>query len=197
MLVLCIGAVQAAAKIGVVALPLAGTGVDEPVQVREAAGLRAVGHAELAVDVREVELDRLLCDPELGADRAVRGAGGDEAEHLELTRGEPRGLGRLGLGLRLGERVVDVAGHDLAHEGAEADGLRRLADRGVDARGRGLGQPALVHRGGEQDDLDVGQRARGSPRCAPARSRACPSSTITTSGSICATVPVQGRLALT
>src|SRR5919206_1768170 len=53
--------------------------VGEPVLVRVAGRLGAVLDAELAVDVRQVELHRLLGDPELLADRGVREAAGERA----------------------------------------------------------------------------------------------------------------------
>ena len=52
---------------------------DQVVQVGVAARLGAVGDAELAVRVRQVELDRLLGDPQLAGDAAVRVALGGEA----------------------------------------------------------------------------------------------------------------------
>src|SRR5918992_4424802 len=58
------------------------------VELRPAAGLRAVRDAELAVDVGEVELDRLLGHPEHAGELRVRVALGDEAEDLQLPAGE-------------------------------------------------------------------------------------------------------------
>ena len=55
---------------------------------RVAARLGAVRHAELAVDVRQVELHRLLGDPQLAADAGVREAVGHQAEDLALAGGE-------------------------------------------------------------------------------------------------------------
>ena len=52
---------------------------DEPVLVSVPRRLGAVLDAELAVDVRQVELHRLLGDPELLADRGVREAPGERA----------------------------------------------------------------------------------------------------------------------
>src|SRR5205807_9856592 len=43
--------------------------LDQAVLVRKARSLGPVRHAELAIDVRQVELDGLLRDPELLADR--------------------------------------------------------------------------------------------------------------------------------
>ena len=53
-----------------------------------AARLGAVRHAELAIDVREVELHRLLGDPQLLADLRVREALGDVLQDLELALGD-------------------------------------------------------------------------------------------------------------
>src|SRR5215207_9913840 len=82
---------------------------------REPGSLGAVGNAELPVDVAEVELHRLLGDPELPADRAVREPAGERLQHRELAVGEAD----LVAGLRLAA-VVDV---DALEHGC----LRRLA----------------------------------------------------------------------
>src|SRR4051812_49150280 len=63
-------------------------GREEPVDVGVAARLRAVRHAELAVDVREVELDGLLGDAEARGDLAVGPALGDLLQDLVLAPGE-------------------------------------------------------------------------------------------------------------
>src|SRR5213079_1596353 len=65
----------------------------EPVQQRVAARLCAVRDAELAIDLREVELDGLLGQPELTADLRVGAALRYETEDLVLARGQ-RGFGR-------------------------------------------------------------------------------------------------------
>jgi len=57
----------------------------EPVTVRPGSRGGAIGHAELSVDVGEVEFDRRLADPEHPGHLGVRAAPGDEAEDLELT----------------------------------------------------------------------------------------------------------------
>jgi hypothetical protein len=69
--------------------------IDEPVLERVARGLRPVRDAELAVDVRQVELHRLLRDPELLADRVVREAAGEGPQDRRLALGEAGGLGRV------------------------------------------------------------------------------------------------------
>ena len=68
---------------------------DQAVLVGEARGLGPVRHAELAVDVRQVELDGLLGDPELLADRLVRKASRDRRQDRGLAFGQPRGLAGL------------------------------------------------------------------------------------------------------
>src|SRR3954447_26951122 len=78
-------------------------GVEQTVEVREPAGLCAIGHAQLLIDVGKVELDRLLCHPELGGHPAVRGAARDETQDLELARREQVG-GSTGLPRRRARR---------------------------------------------------------------------------------------------
>src|SRR6187402_1999373 len=60
------------------------TRAHEIVDVRVSARLGAVGHAELAIGVGQVELDRLLGHPELPRDRAVGLPLGDQPQDLEL-----------------------------------------------------------------------------------------------------------------
>src|SRR5262245_31071768 len=77
-------------------------GLDQAVLERMGDGLRAVEHVELAEDVGEVELDRLLGEPQLAADLLVRQAARRALQDLDLlraqagcsrgvVRGEPRG----------------------------------------------------------------------------------------------------------
>ena len=47
--------------------------------------IRCLHEVELREDVRDVALDGLVGEPELSADRSVRAALGDEAQHLALT----------------------------------------------------------------------------------------------------------------
>src|ERR687885_2969748 len=76
------------------AAPAATTGsrrrLDEAVLVGDAGRLRAVRHSELPVHVRQVELHRLLGDPELLADLLVREPSRERLEDVELAVGEPR-----------------------------------------------------------------------------------------------------------
>src|SRR5579859_7513821 len=51
-------------------------------------GLGAAGGAELGVDGRDVEFDRVLADLELARDLLVRQALAQELQHLPLARGE-------------------------------------------------------------------------------------------------------------
>src|SRR4051794_36909078 len=62
--------------------------VQQTVVVRVMGGSGPVRHAELAVDVREVELHRLLGDPHLTADGLVGQAAGDSAQDRDLAAGE-------------------------------------------------------------------------------------------------------------
>src|SRR3954468_5844114 len=64
--------------------------VQQPVLARPAAGAGAVADLELAIDVREVELDRLICHPQLLRHLAVREPVRYESEDLQLARGEER-----------------------------------------------------------------------------------------------------------
>src|SRR5580765_2554680 len=68
--------------------------LDEPVLVREASGLGAVCHTELAVNLGEVELDGLLGHPQLLRDRVVRQASRESGENRGLAFGEAGGAGR-------------------------------------------------------------------------------------------------------
>jgi len=65
----------------------------EVVLERVAGCFGAVGDAELAVDVGEVELDGLFGDPELFADCLVGEAAGDGFEDAELAVGEAGAAG--------------------------------------------------------------------------------------------------------
>ena len=65
-------------------------GRQESAELRPAARLGAVRHVELAVDVREVELHRLLGHPQPPRHLAVRVALGDELEDLALARASGR-----------------------------------------------------------------------------------------------------------
>ena len=64
--------------------------LDEPVLVGDARRLGAVLHAELAVDVRQVELHRLRRDPELLGDLVVREAARQRPEDRDLALGQAR-----------------------------------------------------------------------------------------------------------
>src|SRR3954465_7928647 len=90
--------------------------LDEPVLVREAGSLGAVRHAELPIDVGEVELDGLFRHPQLLADRLVREASRKCRENRRLALGETRRL--RGALAWLGQA-----------DGAEHRSLDRLAQR--------------------------------------------------------------------
>ena len=77
--------------------------VDEAVLVRVPRRLGAVFHVELAIDVREVELDGLLRDPELFADRLVRKAAGKRLEDGRLAFCETGRFDGILLGCLLGQ----------------------------------------------------------------------------------------------
>src|SRR5438270_2888068 len=66
--------------------------LEQPVLMRPAARLGSVGDAELAIDVREVKLDRLLGHPQLSRHPAVRQTPGNEPQDLTLAPGQSRCL---------------------------------------------------------------------------------------------------------
>src|SRR5512133_863874 len=66
---------------------------DEVVLEGESACGRAGGDAELGEDVLDVPGDGVLADHEHRGDLAVARAGRDQAEHLELARRQPVGVG--------------------------------------------------------------------------------------------------------
>src|SRR3954470_17039672 len=66
---------------------------DETALVGEDDRLHAVAQAELGQHVGDVGLDRVLAEHELRGDLGVGQAAGDEAQHLELARGELGGGG--------------------------------------------------------------------------------------------------------
>src|ERR687884_1032953 len=68
--------------------------LDEAVLVGDAGRLRAVRDPELPVHVRQVELHRLLGDPELLADLLVREASGQRAEERRLPLAQAQVLVR-------------------------------------------------------------------------------------------------------
>src|SRR3954454_18570560 len=70
-------------------------GLDQALAHRVERRLRAVGEPELAEDVADVGLDRLLRHAELEGDRLVGPAAGDEGGDLALA-GRERGRGRGG-----------------------------------------------------------------------------------------------------
>src|ERR687897_2487581 len=91
-------------------------------------GLGAARDSELAVDVAEVELDRLLADPELAADLPVREAARHGLEHGSLALAQPRNRpdGRLRL-LRAPQRELGRR-ERLPDHFREVDGIDRLDD---------------------------------------------------------------------
>jgi len=61
---------------------------------REGSGGSSRGDADLGEDVRQVPRDRLVAEDERGGDLLVGVAGGDEAQHLDLTGGKAAGRWR-------------------------------------------------------------------------------------------------------
>src|SRR4051812_45449367 len=97
--------------------------------------LPARSHAELAVDARQVRLDRLLGDEQLLGDLPVGRTGGGQAGPALLRggeRGAPRPGSAAGACARLHERLAGRGGR--RRRGAALEELERLA-QGL-ARGR-------------------------------------------------------------
>src|SRR4051812_34269004 len=110
------------------ALPLGAR--PEPVALGPEGRLRAIGHADLAEDPRQVRLHRLLGDLEAPRDQLVRQPLEQQPEDLALARGQL--LERIGLRAR-GENRARGAGVE-----------RRLAARGgADALGDLVGLDVL------------------------------------------------------
>src|SRR5205809_5399359 len=80
-------------------------GVHEPLADGVQRRLRAIGEPELAEDVADVGLDRLLGHAELEGDRLIGPAAGDEGEDLALAGRE-----------RVGRRGGGTVARDLAHQ---------------------------------------------------------------------------------
>jgi len=91
-----------------------------PFLVREASSLGAIRDAELAIDVREVELDRLFRHPQLLADRLVREAARESGEDRGLAFGEAGGAGGALAGVGQADRAVDGSVDRLAECGGQA-----------------------------------------------------------------------------
>src|SRR6187431_854841 len=91
--------------------------LDQAVLIRVASGLRPVREIQLAVDVRQVELHRLLGDPELLADRSV-------------GKALRNGLQDRKLALRKAGRLAQAPLVDLGEpDGMEHRSLDSLSDR--------------------------------------------------------------------
>src|SRR5215467_14303655 len=93
----------------------------EPVLVREAGSLGAVRHAEFAIDVCEVELDRLFRHPQLLADGLVREASREGCEDRGLAFGEAGGARGTLAGVRQADRAVDGSVDRLAERRGKVD----------------------------------------------------------------------------
>src|SRR6266508_2181498 len=99
---------------------------------------------ELPEDVAEVPSHRLLTEEQLTGDRPVALAGGDEAEHLHLTRGQPA------------RRLGGVLRRQRLHPGEVGRGAQLLEDPA---------RRAQLHLRG----IRVAQRPAGEPDQHPAR----------------------------
>src|SRR4029079_953437 len=102
--------------------------LDESVLVCEARGLGAVRHAELAVDVREVELDRLFRYPQFLADCFVRETAGEGGKDRGLALREACGASRALARIGQADRAVDRSVDRLAQGGRQVDRVDALDD---------------------------------------------------------------------
>src|SRR3954454_13771156 len=102
--------------------------LDEPVLVCEAGSLGAVRHAELAIDVREVELDRLFRHPQLLADPLAREAAREGGEDCGLALGEAGGARRALAGLGQADRALYRPVDRLSERGGQVDWIDALGD---------------------------------------------------------------------
>src|SRR3954447_15884065 len=133
------------------------------VDVRIAARFGAVGDAELAVRVRQVELDGLLGHPELAGDSAVRVALGDEAQDLQLATGEGAVDARGLVARAAAWEMHDGVARDLAQERAEADGVDGLGDHRLGAGLEDLLERLVGPPEGEEGRAGLGGGARRVP----------------------------------
>src|SRR5215208_4150865 len=130
--------------------------LDQAVLIRVASGLRPVREIQLAVDVRQVELHRLLGDPELLADRSVGKTLRDGLQGRELTLRQPGRLAQAPL-VDLGES--DCVEHrsldrlpDCRRQIDRVDALDDVAARAVL---EGRLDPLGITEDREHDHLDV------------------------------------------
>ena len=101
--------------------------VDDAALVGEPDGFRAVRRVQLAVDVRQVELDRLLGDEELFADRLIREPAGECLNDPDLARRQAELVGRRRLAWRReADCVEDVSFHRLTEGRGRSTGLTLL-----------------------------------------------------------------------
>src|SRR3954471_22730678 len=118
-----------------------GRRIEEAAQLRDPACLGPVVHVELAIDVRQVELDRLLGHPQHAGQLGVGVALGDVTQQLELARGQaervtrrPRSCHRTTV--RDGGQVHRVL-EGLVDRVEQVGGRSRLDDVRVGAGGEG------------------------------------------------------------
>jgi hypothetical protein len=138
------------------------SGRDQPEALRDERGLRAVGDAELAQDVRGMDRGSPFADGELRGDLAIRLAGGHQLEYLSLTGRESstiergvlvavvvaRGPGRRAPRLMLlagvrGRERIDVVREQVARRDERRDDVPVVVDLGDPHVGAEL---RLAHR---------------------------------------------------
>src|SRR3954470_10295929 len=146
-------------------------GLDQALAHRVERRLRAVGEPELAEDVADVGLDRLLGHAELEGDRLVGPAAGDQREHLALAGGErverhggravARDLAHEFLDhRRVQQRAAGVDGADRADELLRRDVLEQVAHRARPHRREHL---VLVDEAREDDHARVRPLGANAP----------------------------------
>ena len=98
---------------------------------------------ELGEDVAHVPGDRLLAQEQVGGDGAVRPAGGDQPQYLELARGQPvRGLDR-----RPSRQHIDPGQVRARRRAWRTPGRPHRAPSGRRPRRRATGRPSRRRRG--------------------------------------------------
>src|ERR671923_475867 len=111
--------------------------------------------AELAVDVREVELHRLLGDPELLRDLPVREAVAECREDRELTLTQTNLLRRRGLLVQRPERLKDGSLDGLPQSRGEVARVDLLSDERCRTSCEGRTNDVGIFEAGQDHDLDV------------------------------------------
>ena len=143
--------------------------VSQAVHVCEMARLGAIRNVKLTVDVSEVELHRLLCDPELPCHVAIGQPGCHQLKYFHLASRKRQVLAGYRLGVvpigRVGTRelVKDVTVEGLAKERSQRDGMGGLGDHAARARVEHVSKPVLIHLNAQHDHRYTVVRGRQLP----------------------------------